>query len=93
MDLVQGRRRLELFGEDHNIRPGWVTIGNALVGSNFNSQVHKPTPSCLFSIICKDFFYILLQQDLSRSKQTPDGQGELSWDVCLQQLAQRILCN
>ncbi|KAK9918982.1 hypothetical protein WJX75_008465 [Coccomyxa subellipsoidea] len=35
-----GRRRLELFGEDHNIRPGWVTIGNALTGSNFNVQTY-----------------------------------------------------
>merc|ERR1740117_187824 len=25
-----GRRRLELFGTDHNIRPGWVTLGNEL---------------------------------------------------------------
>lgn len=37
--MLQGRRRLELFGEDHNIRPGWVTVGNSLVGSNFNAQV------------------------------------------------------
>ncbi|CAL8465627.1 g5163 [Coccomyxa elongata] len=35
-----GRRRLELFGEDHNIRPGWVTIGNDLTGSNFNPQAY-----------------------------------------------------
>ena len=39
---VQGRRRLELFGEDHNIRPGWVTVGSSLVGSNFNAQVTCP---------------------------------------------------
>jgi mRNA (2'-O-methyladenosine-N6-)-methyltransferase len=25
-----GRRRLELFGEDHNIRPGWLTLGSSL---------------------------------------------------------------
>jgi hypothetical protein len=36
---VQGQRRLELFGEDHNIRPGWVTVGKDLSGSNFNPQV------------------------------------------------------
>lgn len=35
-------RRLELFGEDHNIRPGWVTVGKDLVGSNFNPQVGTP---------------------------------------------------
>jgi N6-adenosine-specific RNA methylase IME4 len=31
-----GMRRLELFGEDHNIRPGWLTLGKALSSSNFN---------------------------------------------------------
>ncbi len=41
----QGRRRLELFGEDHNIRPGWVTVGRDLSGSNFSPQarvIHAP---------------------------------------------------
>ena len=37
--LPAGRRRLELFGEDHNIRPGWVTVGSALTSSNFNAAV------------------------------------------------------
>ncbi|CAG8521578.1 10963_t:CDS:2 [Scutellospora calospora] len=32
-----GRRRLELFGEDHNIRPGWLTIGTGLSSSNFDA--------------------------------------------------------
>ncbi len=31
-----GRKRLELFGEDHNIRSGWLTIGNKLSSSNFD---------------------------------------------------------
>ena len=31
------RRRLELFGRDNNIRPGWLTLGNALSSSN-----HQP---------------------------------------------------
>jgi N6-adenosine-specific RNA methylase IME4 len=31
-----GRKRLELFGEDHNIRPGWLTIGKSLTNSNFD---------------------------------------------------------
>jgi N6-adenosine-specific RNA methylase IME4 len=31
-----GRRRLELFGEDHNIRPGWLTLGKGLSTSNFD---------------------------------------------------------
>lgn len=34
-----GRRRLELFGEDHNIRSGWLTVGKELSSSNFNSEV------------------------------------------------------
>ncbi len=33
------RRRLELFGEDHNIRPGWVTVGNKITESNFKPIV------------------------------------------------------
>ena len=43
-----GRRRLELFGEDHNIRNGWVTLGLGLSSSNldplvsFPSLVHQP---------------------------------------------------
>jgi len=35
-----GRRRLELFGEDHNIRPGWMTLGNKLSSSNWNRDVY-----------------------------------------------------
>ncbi|WRX30683.1 MT-A70-like - like 4 [Theobroma cacao] len=34
-----GRRRLELFGEDHNIRSGWLTVGKGLSSSNFNTEV------------------------------------------------------
>ncbi|OMP11704.1 MT-A70-like protein [Corchorus capsularis] len=35
-----GRRRLELFGEDHNIRAGWLTVGKGLSSSNFNAQAY-----------------------------------------------------
>ncbi|KAL6219995.1 hypothetical protein ACLB2K_007753 [Fragaria x ananassa] len=35
-----GRRRLELFGEDHNIRAGWLTVGNGLSSSNFNTEAY-----------------------------------------------------
>ncbi|XP_062209881.1 N6-adenosine-methyltransferase non-catalytic subunit MTB-like [Phragmites australis] len=35
-----GRRRLELFGEDHNIRPGWLTLGKGLSCSNFNKEAY-----------------------------------------------------
>lgn len=34
-----GRRRLELFGEDHNIRSGWLTVGKGLSSSNFDAKV------------------------------------------------------
>ncbi|KAL8536558.1 hypothetical protein ACS0TY_011951 [Phlomoides rotata] len=33
-----GQRRLELFGEDHYIRSGWLTLDNGLSSSNFNSE-------------------------------------------------------
>ena len=38
-------RRIELFGEDHNLRPGWVTVGKAISTSNFD----KSSYSKLFS--------------------------------------------
>ncbi|GMH18389.1 hypothetical protein Nepgr_020230 [Nepenthes gracilis] len=33
-----GCRRIELFGEDHNIRAGWLTVGKGLSSSNFNAE-------------------------------------------------------
>ena len=33
--LVQGRRRLELFGSQRNVRRGWVTLGRDLAESTF----------------------------------------------------------
>lgn len=33
-----GRKRLELFGEDHNIRSGWLTLGSSLNTSNFDLE-------------------------------------------------------
>lgn len=38
--FAQGQRRIELFGEDHNIRAGWVTVGKGLTSSNFNPQIY-----------------------------------------------------
>ncbi|XP_042478394.1 N6-adenosine-methyltransferase non-catalytic subunit MTB-like isoform X1 [Macadamia integrifolia] len=35
-----GRRRIELFGEDHNIRSGWLTVGKELSSSNFNAEAY-----------------------------------------------------
>lgn len=31
-------RKLEIFGRDHNIRPGWVTIGNQLTGTKLHEK-------------------------------------------------------
>jgi N6-adenosine-specific RNA methylase IME4 len=36
-----GRKRIELFGEDHNIRPGWVTLGKSLSSSNFDIDMYN----------------------------------------------------
>ena len=38
--FAQGRRRLELFGEDHNIRPGWLTLGSQLSSSSFDPAAY-----------------------------------------------------
>jgi hypothetical protein len=39
--VPQGKRRLELFGEDHNMRAGWVTVGKNITTSNFKPQVRE----------------------------------------------------
>lgn len=56
-----GRRRLELFGEDHNIRAGWLTVGKDLSSSNFNSEV-------LFFFFLKLFVTVLLQYNRIKVK-------------------------
>lgn len=33
-----GRRRIELFGEDHNLRDGWLTLGRSLSSTNFDAD-------------------------------------------------------
>ena len=33
--FCMGRKRIELFGEDRNKRPGWLTLGSSLSNSNF----------------------------------------------------------
>lgn len=38
------RRRLELFGLDRNIRPGWVTMGKEISQSNFRPSVSQNEP-------------------------------------------------
>ncbi len=36
-----GRRRLNVFGRDSTIRPGWLLIGPGLTNSNFNSETYS----------------------------------------------------
>jgi len=48
-----GRRRLELFGEDHNIRSGWLTVGKRLSSSNFNAEVKELPHGNLALNLCK----------------------------------------
>lgn len=31
-------RKLEIFGRDHNVRPGWLTIGNQLSGTSIHEK-------------------------------------------------------
>merc|ERR1711920_773913 len=35
-----GRRRLELFGLDRNLRDGWLTLGRGLTTSNWNKSAY-----------------------------------------------------
>jgi len=36
-----GRRRLQIFGRDSTVRPGWLTIGPDLTGSNYDGAALK----------------------------------------------------
>ncbi|XP_065663867.1 N6-adenosine-methyltransferase non-catalytic subunit-like [Hydra vulgaris] len=36
-----GRRRLHVFGNDHTVRPGWVTVGPDLTSSNYSSEQYN----------------------------------------------------
>jgi N6-adenosine-specific RNA methylase IME4 len=40
---MQGKRRIELFGRDNNMRPGWVTVGKDITHSNFKASVSSKT--------------------------------------------------
>lgn len=41
-DLIErfcnSQRRIELFGQKHNLRPGWITVGHSFDTSNFDSD-------------------------------------------------------
>ena len=36
-----GRKRIELFGEDHNIRPGWLTVGRNITDTCFDQVEYE----------------------------------------------------
>lgn len=36
-----GRRRIELFGSDNGIRPGWVTLGTEITSSNYSAEKYR----------------------------------------------------
>lgn len=36
-----GRKRIELFGEDHNTRSGWLTLGKSISNSNFDLEKYN----------------------------------------------------
>jgi N6-adenosine-specific RNA methylase IME4 len=59
-----GKRRLELFGEDHNIRPGWLTLGKGLSYSNFNKEVKPGNHTLCYTqehaLPCHDFHRTVL---------------------------------
>eukprot|EP00878_Enallax_costatus_P021350 GHUV01022599.1.p1 GENE.GHUV01022599.1~~GHUV01022599.1.p1 ORF type:complete len:485 (+),score=113.06 GHUV01022599.1:720-2174(+) len=38
--FCNGRRRLELFGEDHNLWEGWVTVGKSISQTTFKKQAY-----------------------------------------------------
>lgn len=40
VDRIVGKhaRKLEIFGRDHNVRPGWFTIGNQVTGTTIHEQ-------------------------------------------------------
>lgn len=71
-----GRRRLELFGEDHNIRPGWLTLGKNLSYSNFNKEVDSwifNFMRCYLICLHHHLDYRFLSQAYIRSFADKDG--------------------
>lgn len=36
-----GRKRIELFGENHNIRNGWLTVGKMINETNFIEEEYN----------------------------------------------------
>ena len=39
--LSPGTRKLEVFGREHNTRPGWVTLGNQLPGVRLHEEAMR----------------------------------------------------
>lgn len=37
-NFCMGRRRLEIFGSDNSMRPGWLTVGDKLTSSTYDPK-------------------------------------------------------
>ena len=37
-NFCMGRRRLEIFGSDESLRPGWLTVGDKLTSSTYDPK-------------------------------------------------------
>ncbi len=37
-NFCMGRRRLEIFGSDDSMRPGWLTVGNGMTTSTYDAK-------------------------------------------------------
>jgi mRNA m6A methyltransferase non-catalytic subunit len=37
-NFCMGRRRLEIFGSDESMRPGWLTVGDKLTSSTYDPK-------------------------------------------------------
>jgi mRNA (2'-O-methyladenosine-N6-)-methyltransferase len=37
-NFCMGRRRLEIFGSDYSMRPGWLTVGDSLTTSTYDPK-------------------------------------------------------
>ncbi|XP_026473557.1 N6-adenosine-methyltransferase non-catalytic subunit [Ctenocephalides felis] len=71
-----GRRRLHLFGRDSTIRPGWLTVGQELTNSNFNSDLYLSYFESGTTTGCTDRIESLRPKSPpASSKNAPRGRG------------------
>jgi N6-adenosine-specific RNA methylase IME4 len=69
-----GRRRIELFGTEFNIRPGWVTVGKDISSSNYSAERYRANfadPNGHLLGTTPGIFASLQGNDLDRNRRTP----------------------